>query len=71
MAKDSEKKQHGGAREGAGRTPGSIRGITPRVRMTVDISPDEHARLKAVAAAQGMAPNRWLKMVVQAALNNS
>lgn len=71
MENDSEKKQNGGARSGAGRPLGSTRGRTPRVRMTVDISPEEHARLKALAAAQSIPPNRWLKAVVQAALSKS
>lgn len=68
----AEKPKRGGARPGTGRKP-----LTPeqreaqkksQVRVSMDISADEHERLKALAAAAGVTPRKWLTRVVLEAI---
>lgn len=61
----SDKSGWGGARPGAGR-PSS--GRTPRLRVSIDLTPEERAAVWGLAAGEGITPSRWLKMAVQSVL---
>lgn len=54
----------GGQRPGAGRP----KGRTPRVRMSIDLTPEERAAVNDLAACAGVTPSRWLKTAVRTAL---
>lgn len=63
---EKSQSKRGGARPGAGRPCGR----SPRVRMSVDMTPEEHDTIKALAAGKGITPSRWIKLAVQAALHD-
>lgn len=54
MPSDQTKPTRGGARPGSGRKPQEY------VRLSLDLPPADYERVKALAAAQGITPRKWM-----------
>lgn len=61
---DETKSKRGGVRLGAGRPKGSTRGRSPRVYISLDLTPDMRDVIDAAARAKGMTRAGWIKEAI-------